>query len=275
MKNKHTVIGKIQRGSVLTLAVIAALKLSSASAIAGNIKVNSDLPSALAKSATVSHVQPGKSLNVVFILASKDPNGATEFVRRVSTPDDPLYARFLTPEQFGAAYGPTDSDYEAVKAWVTQNGLSLNELSLSRTTLSVHGTVSQFESLFATSIDNYQAPDGKIFFSANAAPSVPAEIALRLSGVIGLSNYTGFVPMVVRKPAQDANGVHTDGAGGTGPGGAYSASDLRTAYEIPTHLSPQKRRPSPYLNKAALPRVTSLSTKKRMGSPTFPSMCIK
>jgi kumamolisin len=131
MKKKQTVIGKIQRGSVLCLAVMAALKLSSASAIAGNIRVNSDLPSQLAKSATVSHVESGKSLNVVFVLASKDPNGAAEFVRRVSTPDDPLYGKFLTPEQFGAAYGPNDSDYEAVKAWVTQNGLSLNEISLS------------------------------------------------------------------------------------------------------------------------------------------------
>ena len=126
MKNKHTVIGKVQRGSILTLAVIAALKLSSASAIAGNIKVNSDLPSTLAKSATVSHVEAGKSLNIVFILASKDPNGAAEFVRQVSTPGNPLYGRFLTPEQFGAAYGPNESDYEAVKTWVTQNGLSLN-----------------------------------------------------------------------------------------------------------------------------------------------------
>ncbi|HXM01335.1 MAG TPA: protease pro-enzyme activation domain-containing protein [Chthoniobacterales bacterium] len=270
MKNKHTVIGKIQRGSVLTLAVIAALKLSSASAIAGNIKVHSDLPSALAKSGTVSHVEPGKSLNVVFILASKDPNGATEFVRRVSTPEDPLYARFLTPEQFGAAYGPTDSDYEAVKAWVTQNGLSLNELSLSHTTLSVHGTVAQFESLLATSIDNYQAPDGKIFFSANAAPSVPAEIALRLSGVIGLSNYTGFVPMVIRKPAQDANGVHPDGAGGTGPGGAYSASDLRTAYEIPTHLSPQKTQTVALFEQGGFAKSDITKYEKENGLPDVP-----
>jgi subtilase family serine protease len=240
MKNKQTVIGKIQRGSVLSLAVMAALKLSGASAIAGNIKVNSDLPSQLAKSATLSHVESGKVLNVVLVLASKDPNGAAEFVRRVSTPDDPLYGKFLTPEQFGAAYGPNDSDYEAVKAWVTQNGLSLNEISLSHTTLSVRGTVAQFESLFATSIDNYQAPDGRSFFSASAAPSVSTEIAARLSGVIGLSSYTGFVPMVIRKRAQEANGVHTDSAGGTGPGGAYSASDLRTAYNIPTHLSPEK-----------------------------------
>jgi subtilase family serine protease len=270
MRKKQTVIGKIQRGSVLSLAVLATLKLSGASAIAGNIKVNSDLPSALAKSATVSHLEPSKSMNVVLVLASKDPSGAAEFVRRVSTPDDPLYGKFLTPEQFGAAYGPDDADYEAVKAWATQNGLSLNEISLSHTTLSVHGTVAQFESLFATNFDNYQASDGRTFFSASTTPSVPAEIAPRLTGVIGVSNYTGFVPMVIRKAAQDANEGRPDSAGGTGPGGAYSASDLRTAYNIPTHLSPETTQTVALFEQGGFAKSDITKYEKENGLPDVP-----
>ena len=228
---------------MLSLAVVAAVKLTSVGALAENIKVNSDLPAALAKSATLSHVEPSKVINMVFVLGLKDPNGAAEFARRVSTPDDSLYGKFLTPEQFGAAYGPSDTDYEAVKAWVTENGLSLNETNRSHTTLSVRGTAAQFEKLFGTSIDNYRGPDGRTFFSAATAPIIPAEIGTRISGAIGLSNYAGFVPMVVRKPADTTvtqKGIRTDSAGGSGPGGAYSASDLRTAYSIPAHLSPQK-----------------------------------
>jgi subtilase family serine protease len=240
MKNKQTLLKKIQPRSVLSLAVMAATALSGVNAIAQNTKVNSDLPSALSQSAIVSHADPGKSMNVVFVLASKDPNGAAEFARRVSAPDDPLYGKFLTPEQFGAAYGPNDSDYQVVKSWVMQHGLSLNDISRSRTTLSVCGTVSQYEILFATSIDNYRAADGRTFFSASSVPAIPSEIAARITGVIGLSNYTGFVPMVMTKPAQGTEVLHVDSAGGTGPGGAYSAADLRTAYNIPAHLSPAK-----------------------------------
>jgi subtilase family serine protease len=243
MKNKTTVIRKIQRGSMVSLAVLAAVKLTSVNALAENIEVNSDLPSALTKSARLSHVEPSKVMNVVFVLGLKDPNGASEFARRVSTPDDPLYGKFLTPEQFGVAYGPSDSDYEAVLAWVTKNGLSLNEINRSHTTLSVRGTVAQFETLFGTRIDNYRGLDGRSFFSAGTAPSISAEIASRLGGVIGLSNYAGLVPMVLQKPANVTaaeNGIRTDSAGGSGPGGAYSASDLRSAYSIPAHLSPQK-----------------------------------
>jgi subtilase family serine protease len=243
MKNKRTVIGKFQQGSMLSLAVLGAVKLMGVSALAENIEINSDLPPALSKSVTISHAEPSKVMNMVFVLGLKDPKGAAEFARRVSTPDDSLYGKFLNPEQFGAAYGPSDSDYEAVKTWVTQHGLSLNEISRSHTTLSVRGTVAQFQTLFGNSIENYRGPDGRTFFSASTAPNIPAEIATRLSGVVGLSNYAGFVPMVVRKPAQAVpaeNKIRTDSAGGSGPGGAYSAADLRTAYSIPAHLSPQK-----------------------------------
>jgi hypothetical protein len=58
MKKKRTVIGKYQQGSMLSLAVVAAVKLTSVGALAENIKVNSDLPTALAKSATISQVEP-------------------------------------------------------------------------------------------------------------------------------------------------------------------------------------------------------------------------
>lgn len=243
MKRKTNAIGKLRQGCVLGLAVLSIGELSCISALAANIKVSSDLPLALTKSTSVSHINPAQIMNVVFVLALKDPSGAAEFCRRVSTPGDALYGRFLTPEQFGAAFGPSDADYNAIRSWAIQKGLSINETSRSHTTLSVRGSATQFEAMFGTRIDNYLGPDGRRFFSANSAPSVPVELSGRLQGVIGLSSYTQFAPLVVRKPAQQLMtqpALHSDSAGGTGPGGAYSAADLRTAYSIPMHLSPDK-----------------------------------
>jgi subtilase family serine protease len=243
MKRQANTINKLQQGCVLSLAALGLLKLSCASAVAGNVSVSSDLSLALSKSIAISHIEPGKLLNVVLVLALKDPNGAAEFARRVSTPDDPLYGKFLSPEQFGAAFGPSDADYNTVRSWAVNNGLSINEISRSHTTLSVRGSAAQFEAIFGTRIDNYRGPDGRSFFSANSAPNVPVEIAGRLQAVIGLSSYIRLAPLVVRRPTQQSltkPALHTDSAGGTGPGGAYSAADLRTAYSIPMHLSPAK-----------------------------------
>jgi subtilase family serine protease len=97
--------------------------------------------------------------------------------------------------------------------------------------LSLSGTAAQFEALLQTRINNYRGPDGRLYYSAAIAPSVPETIAPRVKSVIGLSSYNQFASLVRVHKAQP--GVHPETAGGTGPLGAYSASDLRTAYQIP------------------------------------------
>jgi Pro-kumamolisin, activation domain len=110
---------------------------------------------------------------------------------------------------------------------------------VSRTTLTVRGTVAQFEALFNTQINNYRSPDGKVFYSVSSKPTIPSSIPATVIGIIGLSSPTQFAPLAkvfktlgetpTEKPVPNT-------AGGTGPGGAYSAADLRTAYQIPSHL---------------------------------------
>jgi kumamolisin len=170
----------------------------------------------------------------------KDPEGAANYAQHVSTRLHPLYGRYLTPEQFGDRFGPSAADYTVLVEWAKANGLKINEENRSRTTLSVRGTAGQFERLFKTLINNYRGPDGREFFSASIAPTAPEAFSGRVESVIGLSSYNRFAPLakVYRKLAEaPSDGISTDTAGGTGPGGAYSPADLRTAYSIPTNLS--------------------------------------
>src|ERR1700722_14597622 len=53
----------------------------------------------------------------------------------------------------------------------------------------------------------------------------------RLKGIIGISSYKRSAPLY--RVHQARPGIQPLSAGGTGPLGAYSASDLRTAYQIP------------------------------------------
>src|SRR5258708_10360715 len=169
----------------------------------------------------------------------KDERAATKFAQRVSTPGGELYGKFLTPDQFATAYGADQANYTAVKNWAIGSGLTISEESISRTTLTVTGTVGQFESLFNVQINNYQSPDGEEFFSVGIEPAIPGNIADKLVGLIGLSSTTQFVPLVKvhKKLSEPLVGKgQSDTPGGSGPGGAYNASDLRTAYFIPKPL---------------------------------------
>ena len=232
MNTKRTVVEELYTRSVRQLAVLGIAAFTGANALAaGSILIDSDISPMLSKSEVLAHVDLNMPINTVFVLPLKDPAGAESYAMRVNTPGDPLYQQYLTPEEFGAKFGPSETDYDAVLTWATGNGLKPGEPSRSRTTLSLNGTAAQFEALLQTRINNYRGPDGRLYYSAAIAPSVPETIAPRVKSVIGLSSYNKFAPLVRVHKARP--GFPTEAAGGTGPLGAYSASDLRTAYQIP------------------------------------------
>jgi subtilase family serine protease len=191
----------------------------------------------VAKSALVSAADSAKQINVILSLPLGDSAGAAQFVQRVSNPKDEFYRKYITPQEFARRFGANASDYAALKEWASANGLTIVHESLARTLLTVSGTVRQFQTLFKTELNNYRSPDGEEFYSAGISPTVPDTLAAKAVRVIGLTNSVQYAPLakVYKKFGEDepASVIGTDTYGGTGPGGAYAASDLRTAYRIP------------------------------------------
>ena len=227
---------KRRRNLNVTLGAFTSLMLAAGSVPAATA-ANINLSPKVAKSTILSAIDAGKQINVILSLPLGDSPGAAEFVQRVSNPKDPLYRKYLTPQEYAARYGANAGDYVALKKWATSNGLTVVHESLARTVLTVGGTAAQLQTLFKTQLNNYRAPDGKEFYSASVAPTIPDAIASKVTSVIGLTNSVQYAPLAkVYKTFgenADAPPIRTDVFGGTGPGGAYAPSDLRTAYRIP------------------------------------------
>lgn len=196
-----------------------------------------NLSPVVAKSTLIYPLDSAKQINVILALPLGDPTGAAQFTQRVSNPKDSLYRQYITPEEFAARYGANPGDYAALKEWATASGLTIVHEAVARTFLTVHGTVAQFQTLFATQLNNYRSADGNEFYSASVAPTIPDAIADKVTGVIGLTNSAQYAPLArVYKTFGEVEVTSADGtntAGGTGPGGAYAPQDLRTAYQIP------------------------------------------
>jgi subtilase family serine protease len=195
-----------------------------------------DLSPLVAQSEVTSPADPNQEISLVLVLPLKDAKAANEFVKRVSDPTDELYGKFLTPGEFAAKYGANPGDYTRLKSWAEDSKLKISQESVSRTTLTVQGTAAQFEALFNVQINNYRSPQGKAFYSVNTAPVIPSQISSVLSGVIGLSNSVQYAPLckMYKKLGETGSaGIKSNTAGGSGPGGAYNADDLRDAYNIP------------------------------------------
>jgi subtilase family serine protease len=220
----------------ITLAALILILIGAANALPATA-ASVDLSPMVGKSTYLSPVDAEEQISVILSLPLGDSAGAAEFAQRVSNPKDPLYRKYITPEEFAARYGANANDYAALKQWAIAHGLTIAHEAGARTSLTVRGSVGQFQALFGTQVNNYRSADGSEFYSASVKPAIPDAIAAKVSGIIGLTNSVQYAPLAKVYKSFGETGVApadgTDTAGGTGPGGAYAASDLRTAYRIP------------------------------------------
>ncbi len=170
-----------------------------------------------------------RPITLALTLPSRDPAGAAAFATRVTRPGDPLYRHFLTQAQFAARFGADPAHYAAVADWARSQGLTLGEHYAAGTALPVTGPAALLGRLFAVGFEDFRDDaTGRVYYEADRAPTLPAALAARSVDVVGLTSAARYKPFVQRIPAGVA-----PAAAGSGPNGGYTASDLRTAYDIP------------------------------------------
>jgi kumamolisin len=200
-----------------------------------------ELSPLVAKSTLLAPLDGNKQISVLLALPLSDPKGAADFIQQVSTRGTALYHQYLTPQQFADRFGGNAADYAALKEWAVAEGLQVSQESVGRINLTVRASVTQLQTIFKTQLNAYRSPDGQEFFSASVKPTVPDAIATKICAVIGLTGGKQYAPQfkiantLGESPPEISAGDSktTNGAGGTGPGGTYSAQDLRTVYSIP------------------------------------------
>jgi kumamolisin len=106
-----------------------------------------ELSPMVAKSTLISAVDAAKEISVVLTIPLGDSKGVFDFAQRVSNPEDPLYRKYITPQEFAARFGANADDYAALKQWAINNGLRVQQEALARSFLTVHGTAAQFQAL--------------------------------------------------------------------------------------------------------------------------------
>jgi kumamolisin len=217
-------------------AMVAAFACATACTIAAAdasmtryVFVRADIPPVPASAIRVPAAgDPIVTVDIALTLAR--PIDAAIYARRVSTPGDPLRGKYLTAAQFADRFGPTFADDHAVTAWAKSAGLRVHEVGAGRSLISVTGHASRLAAAFGVGFSYFKRTDGTMMRTATTAPSMPADVASKVAGVVGLSEAAQFVPLVERRPI--GAGLNPQ-YGGTGIGSGFAPSDFRTAYQIP------------------------------------------
>jgi len=106
--------------------------------------------------------------------------------------NSPNYHRWLTPEQLGAQFGPTDADMQVITSWLQSHGFQVGSTK-GRTVLEFSGSASQVQEAFHTTIHKYVVKGEQHWANAND-PSIPAALTPAVAGIKTLHNF-------LKKPA--------------------------------------------------------------------------
>src|SRR5271170_282509 len=104
------------------------------------------------------------------------------FLESLQDANSPNFHKWLTPAQFGAQWGPADSDVTAVTAWLQSHGFTVAGLSPGRVAIEFSGTAGQLKQAFQTEIHTY-AIGTEIHHANNVNPTIPAALAPVVAGI--------------------------------------------------------------------------------------------
>ncbi|MFL6351512.1 MAG: protease pro-enzyme activation domain-containing protein [Bryobacteraceae bacterium] len=100
----------------------------------------------------------------------------------------PNYHRWLTPEQFGRQFGPSDQDIQTVTLWLASQGFQVVHIANGRTTIEFSGTAGQVQNAFHTAIHKYVINAEEHWANAND-PQIPAALTPVVAGITTLNTF--------------------------------------------------------------------------------------
>ncbi|HXP82168.1 MAG TPA: Ig-like domain repeat protein [Verrucomicrobiae bacterium] len=102
--------------------------------------------------------------------------------------NSPSYHQWLTPDEFGQQFGPSDQDVQTVAAWLRSHGFQIGAIGRGRTLIEFSGTAAQVQQAFHTEIHKYTV-NGEEHWANASDPQIPVALAPVVAGVNSLHNF--------------------------------------------------------------------------------------
>ena len=146
---------------------------------------------------------PLPRLHLVLKRSAAQETALKQFISDVHTPGNANYHKWLTPDQFGQQFGPSDQDIAAIESWLSAHGFQVTGVEPGKQVLEFSGNVAQLRGAFHTQIHNYQV-NGNIHYATTNDPDIPAALSPVVGGFVSLNNFPIKHPIrVLGKAAYD------------------------------------------------------------------------
>ena len=123
----------------------------------------------------------------------------------------PNYHKWLTPQEFGRQFGPSDQDIATVRTWLESHGFMVNGVANGRQTIEFSGTASQVAEAFQAPIHSFLV-NGEQHWANASDPSIPKALAPVVAGVASLHSFAPQPMSHFRRLPERAAGPASDAA---------------------------------------------------------------
>jgi len=127
-------------------------------------------------------------IQIVLRRSDAQESALKQLIGELHRPGSASYHHWLTPEQFGQQFGPSDADLAAVEGWLQWHGFNDLKVNPGRQTLEVTGSAAQFREAFHAQIHSYSV-QGMTHYANAADPQIPAALAPVFGGFASLNNF--------------------------------------------------------------------------------------
>jgi kumamolisin len=138
-------------------------------------------------------------MSVEVALTPRDRAQLARSIKAIYTRHSSVYHKWLRTGQFDARYAPTTATRNTVRDYLKSEGLRVVK-SASPFLVRATGSSRQVSAAFHTTLREYRDPHGVRYFANSSAVSVPAAIASKIYGVIGLTNTVRDQSNLLRAP---------------------------------------------------------------------------
>jgi kumamolisin len=230
MRNSRT-------GFLISLLAIVSLStaLAETAALAAVPYPSASTPKAVDRGA-LAVLAKATPISVTIALRLPALGDAEALLKAISTPGDAQFHQFLTADEFVARFAPSNAEVASVIAGLAKYGLTAEPTSA--TTLKVTGLPANLERAFSVSLHSYEVAAhgnaaGYTFHAPLSRPTIPAEVAASVAGVVGLDSRPNFRPMSKAAPRTQAKARATVPNAATGDAfGSLTVIDFANLYDV-------------------------------------------
>jgi hypothetical protein len=148
------------------------------------------------------------SLTIPILITFNFANGSrlATLLAELQDPKSPQYHAYLTATEFDLEFGQPTSTYASVTQYLQSMGATQVQSFADRVSISFDASPAVAGAIFHTSIDQYLW-SGRTFYAPTTTPELPSPVAPLISGVDGLSSFSGLID----RPLHSAPEIRTGG----------------------------------------------------------------